>query len=1337
MFFDRRQQNVGFAVRHSFACWLTLGALLTSAQFANAQFQMPGVPAGSQASANHRQVSHIATQPGQAAAPQLKKLKVPADQVSEISTALSLRYQDVPQIRISPDVRQGHLVVMAPANMQEQIANQVVRMLTANSIRRNAQMQGPLQIDLAHIGWRQFEQALQSADGGGTPVTTSRNGQTATYQLMSENLQGTTVHVSRQTNSVRIETPAASSQAWQKLISLLDQAPTKSGETVQLVRMGNAEQAPIQRAVYLLQNLRHGAPAPPPNRKMADRNSPIFRTAAFQQDAGPGGDAGPAPAAGDGDDAGSGVIGDAKIQFVPELDQIIIRGTKRDVDRIKAVIDDIQKASVLTQPKIEVVSLQHADANAVATLLAQLYEDVLSARQGEVSITSLDSPNALLLIGREEAITALKELISKIDKPVEAESRLRVFRLQNASAADAEATINGFFVDQPSAGGGGDPRPGIGPRVRVLADYRTNSLVISAAPRDMTEVTRLINELDVQSIEATNQIKVFPLNNAAAEDLATTLQDAINGDGDGGNDNLTPPSTSLSIVALDADGNRVVSSGILAGATVTADTGANAVVVRAPAPSMPLIAELIRQLDKAPGIDSLVKVFTIENGDAQQLTTALTTLFGDEAANSGTTIGAGNVSGLPPSTASAESTLVPLRFSPDIRTNSIIASGSAADLEVVESLLLRLDSEGFAERITEVIWLRHNDAQVIADAVTNYVTSRRSSQTNITQFQQGLGPYDLVDRDLIVVPEINSNSLLLSVSPRLYEDVRRLIDRLDRRRPMVLIKVMLAEVTLDDTFEIGSELGLQDSLVFDRGLSVIDAPGSVSAGTPGFNFNNAGVNNVNTTSRGNLAAAGVSAFGLGTSSPVTQYGGFVLNAASESVSLLMRTLHEANRLQVLSRPQVMTMDNTESLVRVGRKVARVTDIVNNGVNGTQVVTEDIDVGLTLRVTPRVGSDGLITMNVDVTRSSRDPANGTQVPTAAGGVVFIDDIIDTTAQSTLTAYTGQTVVFGGLIQKSRSNVSRRVPVMADIPLLGNLFKYDTEQETRNELLVIMTPMLINGEQDLDYVKETESRRMSWCLADVVEAHGDVGLSGGYGLWGPAVGNTIYPDIHPTVQNEVVVSDQPIGSHAHRVGESQIINDPTGTVTGEIPAQAFPAQSPMPQSPMPQSPTPQFPMPQAPVSVEQFQPAQPSALIDSAVQDILPSPAAAPAVSPVPAFTDGASANRANMQQGVQQSAFASTSSTPGSEMPSQNATVSWLSGLASGDAKSSVVTPTRLGGETKAKQSLFPKPKWKSSTTDAPASKTTDAPASKSSAGKSARESSEGLLPAISPRSWIR
>lgn len=1061
----------------------------------------------------------------EAGGPQVKKLAVPGAQASQLAGALSMQYREIPGVSITHDKRTDQLVVMAPAETQRNIARDVNQLIanqqsqaTASGVQMVSGTPGePLQVRLANISWREFEDGLHHVAGQNVPVTTSRNGERASFQLTTAPLTGTTVEVDRRGNSVTVIAPQPKLKGWQDIIRSLDKMPVAAGETTEIMRLQNAEPAPIQRAIRLLREIETAG-----GNDVAVINGKNYQTAVFQGDAAA---AQPADAPADEAVGGAGVIGDTEIQFVPELGVIIVKGAKRDVARVQEVIAEIERNAEVTQPDIEVRQLEHADSNAVATLLQQLYEDVLSARTGEVSITALDAPNALLLIGRKEAIANVLDLVIKIDQPVSESDRLRVFRLQNASAIDAETTIQGFFTAQP--GGNEDQRPGLGFRVRVIADYRTNSLIVSASPRDMNEVTRLVNELDVRDIAAQSEIKIFPLSNARAEDLAPTLQSAINGDGESTtNENATRPSTTLQMTTIGDNGEETLDSGILSGAVVTADANANSVVVRAPAASMPLIAELIRQLDKSPGIDSLVKVFTVNNGDASQLTATLQSLFGDDAATAGTAVGAGNLGNLASSTAS-DSSLVPLRFSTDIRTNSIIASGSAEDLEVAESILLRLDSEGFAERITEVIWLRHQIADNIATAITNYVNTRTQSANQIQQYQQGLGPFDLPDRDLIVVAEAQSNSLLLSVSPRLYEDVRRLIDQLDRRPPMVLIKTIIAEVTLDDRFEIGGEVGLQDSLLFDRGVAAVPQVSSA----PGFNFNGNGSSNLNTVGSGTVASQALSTFGVGTTSTAAGVGGFVLSAASESVSMLFRTLQTAGRLQIISRPQIMTLDNTEALIQLGQQVARPADVnVNN--NTTSIGINEEDVGLILRVSPRVGADGLIVMNIDATRSAVNNTDPGQVIGIFNGApVTVQPIDKIFAQSTINAYSGQTVVFGGLIQKTRGNVTRRVPWISNIPLLGYMFKYDQEVEERTELLVVMTPMLINGDQDLEYVKATESSRMSWCLADVVEAHGDVGLSGGYGLWGPATGATIYPDLQPTVDDilidERVIGDVPVG------------------------------------------------------------------------------------------------------------------------------------------------------------------------------------------------------------------
>ncbi|WP_315853489.1 secretin N-terminal domain-containing protein [Neorhodopirellula pilleata] len=1062
--------------------------------------------------------------------PELRQIAVPVEWVESVATRLNLQYQNEVGVSIAADDRGGGaILVMAPPDLHSQIAREAA-VLTQRMANTADQMEATTAtVHLINITWREAESALKTIAGGNVPFTISRNGEVSSLQIR---LSGSATppaqfEVDRRTNQIKITADGGTQASWQEVLRAIDRPVRFIGEQTYIHKLVHADVAPVQRAVRLLRRLE---PAESPTRRndrpAANRSAGVFRTAAFQNEA--AGDATPSAdvEAADTDDSDDGgVIGDTDIQIVPDSGLIIIKGAKKDVERIKKVIAEIEEQAKITQPDVEIRQLEYADSNAVATLLSQLYEDVLSARQGEVSITSLDAPNALLLIGRAEAIKAVMELVDKIDQPVPESDRLRVFRLKHASATDAETVIREFFTSQP--GGDEDPRPGLGTRVRISADYRTNSLIIGASPRDMTEVTRLIEELDVQKIESSSQIKVFPLRNARAEDLAPIMQEAITGQAEDQPDDTTTPSATLSIVNLGPGGSPILNSGVLAGALVTADNNANALIVRAPAEGMPLIAELIRQLDQSPGIDSLVKVFTVENGDATQLTTALQNLFGDEAGTSGTSIGAGNQAGLPPLSA-APSALVPLRFSTDIRTNSIIASGSAEDLEVVESILMRLDSTGFAERITEVIWLKHQIATNIATAVQDYVSQRQQFQNIIPQFQQGLGPLDLPDRDIIVVPEAQTNSLLISVSPRLYEEVRRLIDRLDRRPPMVLIKTLIAEISLEDGFEIGGEFGLQDSVLFDRGIAVApttvpNTPGSTAdavtivPSVPGFNFNGLNTPNNNSVGREDVGSRGVTSFGAA-ASQISQLGsgGFVFSAASESVNLFLRTLQTANRLQILSRPEIMTADNTQGFVQVGQNFPRPTNIQVTQNGQTLIGIEDVDIGIILQVTPRVGADGLILMAIDASRSAVNFTTGQNIGfDNNNNPIFVPAIDTTTAQATVTAFDGQTVVFGGLITKRRSNFSRRVPYLADIPLLGTFFKYEGETETRTELLVIMTPVLVTGHEDLEYVKQIESSRMSWCLADVVEAHGDVGLSGGYGLWGPAIGPTIYPDVHPTV------------------------------------------------------------------------------------------------------------------------------------------------------------------------------------------------------------------------------
>jgi hypothetical protein len=119
----------------------------------------------------------------------------------------------------------------------------------------------------------------------------------------------------------------------------------------------------------------------------------------------------------------------------------------------------------------------------------------------------------------------------------------------------------------------------------------------------------------------------------------------------------------------------------------------------------------------------------------------------------------------------------------------------------------------------------------------------------------------------------------------------------------------------------------------------------------------------------------------------------------------------------------------------------------------------------------------------------------------------------------------------LIQTRKSDVHRRVPIIADIPLIGDLFRFDSVAEERRELLIIMTPQIIYGKLDSDLVKQIESSRMSYCLADVVNIHGEAGLRSRCDEWFDGETEAVYPtyvpkegEIMPYTDGAVLSPDQ---------------------------------------------------------------------------------------------------------------------------------------------------------------------------------------------------------------------
>ncbi|MCC6509582.1 MAG: hypothetical protein IT423_10770, partial [Pirellulaceae bacterium] len=362
-----------------------------------------------------------------------------------------------------------------------------------------------------------------------------------------------------------------------------------------------------------------------------------------------------------------------------------------------------------------------------------------------------------------------------------------------------------------------------------------------------------------------------------------------------------------------------------------------------------------------------------------------------------------------------------------------------------------------------------------------------------------------------VIPDRETNSLLISGTPAEVAEIQSLVCQLDQARAQVVLQGLILEVNLGNIRELGAELGLQDSVLFNR--SVIDnlvtlqqtntAPNGVQTtnqqvvsqtSAPGFNFNNQPLGN-NTAVRPNvLGSQGLSNLGVGRTNAQLGFGGMVLSAGSNSVNLLLRALQANFEVDVLSRPQIRTVDNKEAFIQIGQQVPVVDGVNITAVGTANPIIRQDQAGIILKMTPNVSPDGMIQIKVIAEKSAFKLAPGSGVPIftdARNGTVIQAPIKDiTTAQATISARAGQTIVLGGMITRDEETIERRVPGLSRIPLLGRLFRYDYNNVTRKELLIFLTPHLITDDATSDMYKDSEINRIHAPLERAAEIHGNL-------------------------------------------------------------------------------------------------------------------------------------------------------------------------------------------------------------------------------------------------------
>lgn len=381
------------------------------------------------------------------------------------------------------------------------------------------------------------------------------------------------------------------------------------------------------------------------------------------------------------------------------------------------------------------------------------------------------------------------------------------------------------------------------------------------------------------------------------------------------------------------------------------------------------------------------------------------------------------------------------------RTNSLIVrADTPALITRVRTMVATIDTPTAANGNIHVVYLRNAEATKLAETLRGLLAGASSSSTpssttptttaTSTSSAATSAPASAqVNSTIQAYP--STNSLVITAPDHVYNSLRAVIDKLDARRAQVFVEALVVEVSTS----VASEFGIQW-----QDLSGLNRSGAQVIG--GTNFGGAGQNIIG-------AATNLTSVGPGLNLGIVRGTVRVNGVEILSLGALARALQADTKNNVLSTPTILTLDNEEAKIVVGQNVPFVTGSfsqTNTSVNSPFQTIERRDVGLTLRVTPQVTEGGTVKLKVFQEVSSVVPTTNS---------VRSADLITNkrSVENTVLADDGQIIVIGGLIQDDVKNNDSKVPLLGDIPYLGNLFKYQSRNREKTNLMVFLRPYVL--------------------------------------------------------------------------------------------------------------------------------------------------------------------------------------------------------------------------------------------------------------------------------------
>ncbi len=449
----------------------------------------------------------------------------------------------------------------------------------------------------------------------------------------------------------------------------------------------------------------------------------------------------------------------------------------------------------------------------------------------------------------------------------------------------------------------------------------------------------------------------------------------------------------------------------------------NMIIISARAANVERLLKIIKRIDQTT--DNQVEIIPLEHASATEIVQVLSALSQGEPKGD---------------------TANPLRLAADERSNSILISGDRSERLRIRALISHLDTPLHTGGNTQVIYLRYAKAKDLAEILQGYIQKSASPDAKGKAAQPG-GQ----NNDVSVLADEGTNALVVTAPPKTMQNIHMIVDKLDIRRAQVLVQGIIAELTSDRSAELGITWA---------------ADATAQSGTAGLtNFAGSGTGIAQVAAAGSAGTSGAASAAAGIPDGLTLGIGKIVSGHF-SFAALLRALAGDSTTNIVSTPSILTLDNEEADIKVGQQVPFVTGqftntgagSVNNGVVNPFQTIQRQQVGVELKITPRINEGNAVMLKIDQ-----------EVSSLSGGAQGAVDLITNNRSITtnVIAENGEIVVLGGLIDNHLVESNQQVPVLGSIPVLGNLFKYRKTTKTKRNLMVFLQPRILRSSKSTSF------------------------------------------------------------------------------------------------------------------------------------------------------------------------------------------------------------------------------------------------------------------------------